>query len=234
MFRKSIAYTREWEAATATRAYSCMLLCEVALGDMYECDSAEYMDTAKPGFFSTKGSGREGPEDSMSLHAGKDGVSISFNLNMTCMCILFPSIQLTISPYYHNLSQLIIPQGPSVKYEYTRRYNEHGAKIERMLHHNEYIVYDTAQVRMRYLVLVRDKKYCFLCNISVGVNSVAPLKEYKFKSLPDELLEGNEYERLIADTYLRHAGISPQELFDTQLDAWVLKTGRYSKYFYFF
>ncbi|RUS22547.1 hypothetical protein BC937DRAFT_88542 [Endogone sp. FLAS-F59071] len=196
MFRKSIAYTREWETATATKAYSCMLLCEVALGDMYECEEFEYMETAKPGFFSTKGLGKEGPEDNMSLHASKDG--------------------------------LIIPQGPSVKYEYTRRQNGYGEKIERTLHHSEYIVYDTAQVQMRYLVLVRDKKYCFLCNNSVGLNSVAPLKDYKFKSLPDGLLEGNEYERLIAEIYLRHAGISPQELFNTQLDAWVLKPEKYN------
>ncbi|RUP47991.1 poly polymerase catalytic domain-containing protein [Jimgerdemannia flammicorona] len=195
MFCKSINYAQEWRSAAGTQAYSCLLLCEVALGDMYEREHSEYMDHAQPGFLSTKGLGMEGPEDNMSLHVRRDGV--------------------------------IIPQGPPTRYEYKKRLDEDGEEISRVLSFNEYIVYDRTQVKMRYLVLVRDKNYCFLCDKSVGSNSVMPLKEFKFKSLPNGVLAGNEYEKLVVKTYLRHEGMTSQELFDGYLEARVLKTEAY-------
>ena len=42
----------------------CLFLCQVALGKMYECVTAEYLKSAKPGFDSTKGLGQRGPNPS--------------------------------------------------------------------------------------------------------------------------------------------------------------------------
>jgi len=41
-----------------------LFLCQVALGKIYECLNAEYMEEAKQGFDSTKGLGRKGPSPS--------------------------------------------------------------------------------------------------------------------------------------------------------------------------
>ena len=45
-----------------------MLLSEVALGDMYEVERAEYMDVAKKGYHSTKGCGKTEPSSSVTIN----------------------------------------------------------------------------------------------------------------------------------------------------------------------
>lgn len=53
----------------------CLFLCEVALGKMYEAITAEYMESAKDGFDSTKGLGRKGPNPS-DIKTTFDGVIV--------------------------------------------------------------------------------------------------------------------------------------------------------------
>lgn len=52
-----------------------MLLCEVALGDMYERENAEYITKLPSGKYSTKGVGRTAPDQKGSVFT-QDGVEI--------------------------------------------------------------------------------------------------------------------------------------------------------------
>jgi poly [ADP-ribose] polymerase len=89
-----------------------LLLCEVALGDMYERNGAEYVTKLPDGKQSTKGCGRTEPSAD-DKHVTPDGLEI---------------------PYGKGTSS--------------------GINASSLLY-NEYIVYDTAQVNMKYLLKVR-------------------------------------------------------------------------------
>jgi hypothetical protein len=88
-----------------------LLLCEVALGDMYEKTGAEFVTKLPKGKHSTKGCGRTHPSPS-EKHVTADGVEI--------------------------------PYGSGV---------DSGVKGSSLLY-NEFIVYDTAQINMKYLLRV--------------------------------------------------------------------------------
>jgi len=88
-----------------------LLLCEVALGDMYEKTGAEFVTKLPKGKHSTKGCGRTEPSPN-EKHVTNDGVEI--------------------------------PYGSGV---------DSGVKGTSLLY-NEYIVYDTAQINMKYLLRV--------------------------------------------------------------------------------
>eukprot|EP00922_Rhytidocystis_sp_ex-Travisia-forbesii_P009325 GHVS01013590.1.p1 GENE.GHVS01013590.1~~GHVS01013590.1.p1 ORF type:complete len:721 (+),score=107.39 GHVS01013590.1:268-2430(+) len=99
---------------SSTAARGCLLLCEVALGDVNELLEADYEADRLPGQ-ATKGIGRYYPE-----HMKEDPNGMK------------------------------IPQGPCVSDE----------KDGQSLMYNEYIVYDTNRVRMRYLVEVEFEFQC--------------------------------------------------------------------------
>lgn len=88
-----------------------LLLCEVALGNMYECKQAEYVTKLPAGKHSTKGVGKTSPNPSKS---------------------------------HFTESKVEVPIGTPQK---------SGVKDTSLLY-NEYIVYDTAQVNVRYLLQV--------------------------------------------------------------------------------
>jgi len=92
-----------------------MLLCEVALGNMYELTAAKTITKLPGGKQSCKGLGRTAPDPSQDLTL-KDGT--------------------------------IVPLGNGV---------ESGAKDTSLLY-NEFIVYDTAQINMKYLVRLKFVK----------------------------------------------------------------------------
>jgi hypothetical protein len=74
MFSKSAGYCNDYTAVDA-QPYSLLLLCEVALGQTYDLETAKYMERAEENYLSTKGVGRYGPDPKMQLH-DKQGVGI--------------------------------------------------------------------------------------------------------------------------------------------------------------
>jgi len=114
MFTKSLGYCTD-----DGTGYKLLLLCEVALGEMYETEKAEYITELKAPYKSVKGIGREGPK-----------MSKKVVLSNGCIC----------------------PIGKIVNYKKDQQqpFMWYGG-----LQHNEYIVYDVSQIRMRYLVQVK-------------------------------------------------------------------------------
>eukprot|EP00743_Colponemidia_sp_Colp-15_P005554 GILK01005975.1.p1 GENE.GILK01005975.1~~GILK01005975.1.p1 ORF type:complete len:563 (+),score=114.38 GILK01005975.1:1076-2764(+) len=111
-FQKSYGYCQTYGKDSAF-----LLLCEVALGNMNELKKAEYLETAAPGFNSTKGVGLTGPDFAQSIVL-QNGVTV--------------------------------PVGRLVNYPQTGPFEDRAT-----LQHNEYIVYDVSQVRVRYMVQLR-------------------------------------------------------------------------------
>ncbi|KAJ3037243.1 hypothetical protein HDV00_001875 [Rhizophlyctis rosea] len=107
-----------------------------------------------------------------------------------------------------------VPRYPMVRSRL--RKGDNGRDKERYLQHNEYIVYNAAQVRIRYVVLVRNRSQCFLCNHRKSVQHVSeyakrygPANDEEKKTgtdeekfgvgkLPNAVLEGNTFEQAIA------------------------------------
>ncbi|KAJ6635587.1 Poly [ADP-ribose] polymerase [Pseudolycoriella hygida] len=91
-----------------------MLLCEVALGDMFECKAANYITKLPKGTHSVKGCGKTFPNPEES-HVNEDGVEVPFGKPMT------------------------------------------DTKLKSSLLYNEYIVYDVAQINVKYLFKLNFK-----------------------------------------------------------------------------
>jgi hypothetical protein len=94
--------------------YGVLLLSRVALGKTYDCTQAEFMNSNKPGFHSTKGCGATGPD---------------------------PSEAVTLA------DGTLVPLGKPVPT---------GVSNTSLLY-NEFIVYDVAQLLIKYLVVVEFK-----------------------------------------------------------------------------
>jgi len=105
---KSANYCR----ASRNQPRALLLLCEVAMGDMYPCTSAEYLDQAPHGYHSTTG-------------LGKSGLDASNEVTMESGAVACPG------PLIPN------PEASSSSLLY-----------------NEFIVYDTNQVKIQYMVEV--------------------------------------------------------------------------------
>lgn len=125
MFSKSIGYCRTQRGQSAF-----LLLSEVALGNVHELATPQFIEQLPDGFHSAKGLGRRGP---------------SFDDAVT-----FPNgVRVPIGPVVDN------PVQPRFVDELTRNHFGFGVKqATYQLEHNEYIVYDTSQIRLRYLVQV--------------------------------------------------------------------------------
>lgn len=95
------------------------------------------------------------------------------------------------------------------------------------LERNEYIVYDESQVKIRYMVLVQDRRYCSLCQ-ECGSNERKKLCEY------DETDENfafpglSEFEGWLCWFSLKRAGKSLQAIFKEKLDDFI-DSRKYSK-----
>ena len=89
-----------------------LLLCDVALGDMYPTGYSQYMDEPIDGYHSTKGIGRTIPDP-------------SYTVKLANGCT--------------------VPLGPGV---------DSGVRDTSLLY-NEYIVYRTSQVQIKYLVKLK-------------------------------------------------------------------------------
>jgi len=109
VFEKSLGYCR----VDSRSGTGFILLCEVALGTMYETDKTEYMETAHQGFNSTKALGQMGPD---------------FN------------------------NSVVLPNGVKIPYGSSGPLEDPKLPPTRFFQHNEYIVYDESQVRLRYMI----------------------------------------------------------------------------------
>uniref|UniRef100_A0A1B6HKG9 Poly [ADP-ribose] polymerase n=2 Tax=Homalodisca liturata TaxID=320908 RepID=A0A1B6HKG9_9HEMI len=117
-FADMVSKSANYCMTSATNNTGLMLLCEVALGDMYERTHAEYVEKLPPGKHSCKGVGATWP-DPDEKHVMDDGLEIPFGK-------------------------------PVVKKE----------RHQTSLLYNEYIVYDVAQVKARYLFKMKfDYKF---------------------------------------------------------------------------
>eukprot|EP01017_Pseudomicrothorax_dubius_P000029 TRINITY_DN0_c1065_g1_i2.p1 TRINITY_DN0_c1065_g1~~TRINITY_DN0_c1065_g1_i2.p1 ORF type:complete len:154 (+),score=45.35 TRINITY_DN0_c1065_g1_i2:37-498(+) len=119
MFKKSFGYTHDYCRVPTARgskpASRLMLLCEVALGEMYEKTQPEYVTRLPGNFKSTKGLGSQGP-------------NFKKNIVLSNGCT--------------------VPIGPIIEYK------NPGERLA--LSHNEYIVYDTTQIKIRYLIQCKE------------------------------------------------------------------------------
>ncbi|KAG0181661.1 hypothetical protein DFQ29_007537 [Apophysomyces sp. BC1021] len=189
MFSKSINYVYNTFEGVDS-AFGLLLLCEVALGK--ECEMLHYDQTRyspADGHMSVKGLGKHGPNPANTI-IDTHGVQI--------------------------------PMGPSIEMQYDQSYID-GIRGSpwgtSLLNHHEYIVYDEAQVKIRYLVLVRNTNYCFLCRKHVGESSVQPLRDYKLNAYSDKNL--NDYERQVIDAYLTQTNKTAKHVFDEDLGEFI-------------
>ncbi|KAJ3183503.1 hypothetical protein HDU87_006824 [Geranomyces variabilis] len=117
---------------------------------------------------------------------------------------------------------VIVPRAPIA--QHTLRKNDKGEEIERFLNFNEYIVYDPAQVRIRYVVLARNTALCFLCTSSGGgLRTVEDYRESRFApstdhQIPSTSFGGNSFERAICQSILHKRNESLRELWQEHVD----------------
>lgn len=122
-----------------------------------------------------------------------------------------------------------IPMGPCIPF--TRTAGEDGQiNSTPFLNHNEFAVYDQNRVKIRYLLIIRDSKSCFLCSKPEERN-LKPLHEHNLKSY--NYIRFNEFEREVIEAYMTYQNLSPQDIFDQDLNKFI-ESGNYSKFFSLF
>ncbi|KAI7872163.1 ankyrin repeat-containing domain protein [Spinellus fusiger] len=105
---------------------------------------------------------------------------------------------------------MFIPLGPSV----ARTLEETS-----YINYDEYIVHDAAQVKIRYLVLVKNSKCCSLCQKSFEKSEIKPLKNYMLRNYDYSLF--NEYETEILKLLLITTDMKLKQVFDRYLDEFI-------------
>ncbi|KAK4317648.1 hypothetical protein Pmani_011270 [Petrolisthes manimaculis] len=113
-FADMVSKSANYCSTSSTNPTGLLLLCEVALGDMYERTGAEYVEKLPKGKHSTKGVGRTCPDPSQSIKL-EDGVEV--------------------------------PLGKGTSADVSRT----------SLLYNEFIVYDVAQINVKYLINLNFK-----------------------------------------------------------------------------
>ncbi|KAI9345692.1 ankyrin repeat-containing domain protein [Obelidium mucronatum] len=188
VFAKSWGYVHDHIGTDDTRAYGCMFICEVALGETHDLEESDStLETAKPGTSSTKGLGRNVP--------APEGDITLLNEN-----IKLPLGSLSTAPL--------------------RKDPETNKEIERVLNYNEYIVYNPAQVKIKYLLVLRDSTMCHLCSSEDGLK---PCSEYsatyeRYSDLPKKLA----FESEIVSVLLQKNGLSGKDLWNRDLEAKII------------
>eukprot|EP01087_Luapelamoeba_hula_P009311 TRINITY_DN2401_c0_g2_i2.p1 TRINITY_DN2401_c0_g2~~TRINITY_DN2401_c0_g2_i2.p1 ORF type:complete len:1324 (+),score=258.43 TRINITY_DN2401_c0_g2_i2:192-4163(+) len=128
-FVKSLGYCRlgSYSSTSRSKPRGFMLLNEVALGRVYPLRESKFITALDAGYHATHGQGRNGPEPTQ---------DVVFPNGM-----IVPLGELTATPVPDSITH------------YSYGYNTHNYFA---LSYHEYIVYNTAQVRMRYLIQVRQ------------------------------------------------------------------------------
>ena len=133
-FADMVSKSANYCCTTRTNNTGLLLLCAVALGDMYERTQADYIEKLPKGKHSTK-------------------VSLSSKMSFLKLLFLVPSPTLILNSFQGvgktspdpsettELDGAKVPFGPGVKAD----------DVDTALLYNEFIVYDVAQVQSKYL-----------------------------------------------------------------------------------
>ncbi|KAI9257420.1 ankyrin repeat-containing domain protein [Sporodiniella umbellata] len=87
------------------------------------------------------------------------------------------------------------------------------------LNYNEYMVHDESRVKIRYLLIVKNKATCTLCLNTDSANNKKSLNDYKFKSFDYSLF--NSYEKEIAKSYVSHQQNDLKAIFDANIEQYI-------------
>ncbi|KAJ1569366.1 hypothetical protein HK405_006057 [Cladochytrium tenue] len=192
VYEKSAGYTGDYGGNASHSAYSCLLLCDVAIGEKpFESVVSKYMEAAEPGTNATKGLGKRIPDDSLQLTL-QDGANANF--------------------------------GPLVEAKPTEMHKYFN------LNFNEYIVYDPAQVRIRYVVVVKDNGRCHLCSQHKQLHTCAEYgRQWYTKHLPEG---GNNFQRSVVAALLaaQVPNLAPASIWDQYLDEQLLAGQLYRRH----
>ncbi|KAI9264234.1 hypothetical protein BDA99DRAFT_51448 [Phascolomyces articulosus] len=113
-----------------------------------------------------------------------------------------------------------IPMGPTMQYPIPSDIPYYD---QPKINHNEFIVYDDSQIKIKYMVLVRNNNYCELCQSYCSGSSIANLSDYQVRN--DVILNGHsslgEYERGLIRFWTTHSGKTEKELFYEHLDTFL-------------
>ncbi|KAM3589297.1 hypothetical protein VKS41_000165 [Umbelopsis sp. WA50703] len=113
-----------------------------------------------------------------------------------------------------------IPQGPIIPFEDTTSASAGNlGQANRVLMHNEYIVYDPAQVRIKYLLVVQNNSYCPACGKTQAHNSMKRLQHYSFKAdnYTHRMTICNEYESALIEMQMYHQNTDTEEIFQKNM-----------------
>ncbi|KAI9348741.1 poly polymerase catalytic domain-containing protein [Zopfochytrium polystomum] len=102
-----------------------------------------------------------------------------------------------------------------------------GRDKQRVLSYNEYIVYDPKQVRIRYLVVVRNNTRCHLCS---NARSLKPCRDYG-KNYEKALVGANDFQKMVLQTLLERLEKTGQSIWDEYLEEKVIRGQIYKKHF---
>ncbi|KAJ9048620.1 hypothetical protein DSO57_1033133 [Entomophthora muscae] len=198
-FKKSVGYSVS--DSEKSKGYRCLLLCEVALGTPYPCLGQEFMVVPKDKSDSTKGVGSLCPDPEGSVYL-VDGTEIP-------------------------LGSLVNSEERSSRVREERAKNGYCAFGP--LVHNEYVVYDHRRVKIRALVVVKEKSTCHLCcKASSGTTLDALLKSpdptllarVNYSTLaplvPSTSFGSNQLEQVLADLTIRQHGFASPNDFLTR------------------
>ncbi|ORX52742.1 ankyrin [Hesseltinella vesiculosa] len=116
-----------------------------------------------------------------------------------------------------------IPVGPCMNLPMPEGYE---LRYDNRLSYNEYVVEDQSRVKMKYLVLVRNKNYCDCCESSSDV--LNRLDEVDFEDISPINL--NRYELDLMDMYMHSLGKTRKQFVDEHLDDFWTNNESYFRY----
>lgn len=200
-FAKSLGYATDYYGNHQS-SYKLLLLCEVALGSktaIYQHNIYNPPNTKELDSMKGKGSNIPDPDNAV-----------------------------------HDANGVCVPMGPCIPFaraNNSTNTNTFGGyssfNSAPLLNYNEFAVYDENRVKIRYLMIVRDSKSCFLCSKTKSERaSLKPLHEHDVKEY--DYAAFNDFEGEVIKAYLTHENKSPQDIFDQGLNEFI-DSGKYSK-----
>jgi hypothetical protein len=151
--------------ATPQRPWGLLLLCEVALGKQHELQEATYMERPPPPCHSTKGCGRVVPDESTARPLGMAPTSLAGaggvaddGMEIEGEAASEAGSGTSAGPSTAGGSGAPVAVfGPLIDQQAQQAELAEEQQQQYKLQYNEHIVYDIAQVRIRYLVKVHFK-----------------------------------------------------------------------------
>lgn len=89
------------------------------------------------------------------------------------------------------------------------------------------MVFNENRVKIRYLLIIKDKSRCFFCSNALSDNQMKPIKDHKYKKYT--FSQFNSYEKELIKAYLSQQGLTAQDIFDKGIEEFI-QDRLYSKY----